>query len=188
VAATLLYSLGGEILTESSQVIFPKLHFDAELIVAIHAVIRKGNLGVQCTHDKFALFLNNVHDRCSAGDSPTKLEEAVRKVLHDIKSKPTPEQTQSLLMTQIKLDTEARDRLVERSRLLRGEFGDKPAKEAIDKLHTKIKNSGKYAKASALHKKLLLVSGPELVAGIDERIEIITRTIAQMEKLMEMWA
>ena len=55
-------------------------------------------------------------------------------------------------------------------------------------LHTKIKNSGKYAKASALHKKLLLVSGPELVAGIDERIEIVTRTIAQMEKLMEMWA
>ncbi|KAF4301216.1 hypothetical protein GTA08_BOTSDO07290 [Botryosphaeria dothidea] len=58
---------------------------DVDLIINLHAALRKDDLGNQLPYQSLAPFLGFVHDRASASWEPDMLEQVVRQILHDIK-------------------------------------------------------------------------------------------------------
>lgn len=69
-----------------SQGTYPNVcSLDVDLIINLHAALRKDDLGNQLPYQSLAPFLGFVHDRASASWEPDMLEQVVRQILHDIK-------------------------------------------------------------------------------------------------------
>jgi hypothetical protein len=60
----------------------PKLY--PELVVQLHAALRRTSLGGKLSYESFVAFLRWGHDRAAAGWDPERLDDVVKAILHDI--------------------------------------------------------------------------------------------------------
>lgn len=180
-----------------SQGTYPNMcSLDVDLIINLHAALRKDDLGNQLPYQSLAPFLELAHDHASASWEPDMLEQVLRQILHDIRIfNKTPyvplfstvsEQTDNPQALELFVSSvrrallEIKDFLLAQATELREQHGGIQRHISIKDLMVKIGNCVDKAALMALEEQVFAIHAEQLATGngwgvdyIDELIQWI---------------